>query len=220
MRALAPVLGLAVLSLGCGSSEKDPNDATVASNNAPVVADPLAVVEVPKVNEPPIAPEPPASAAPVASAEPAPAVEEAPRGPVGKDLPAPSFTLDSITTRGKVGLVPGKVMIVDFWATWCAPCQKSFPLMQALYVKYKSKGLEIAAISVDEEKDGIAEFAKNVGATFPIGWDQSRKIAGLYKPPMMPTTYVIDKTGVLRHVHSGYQDGNIAAIEAEIKALF
>jgi thiol-disulfide isomerase/thioredoxin len=220
MRALAPVLGLAVLSLACGSSEKNPNDATVASNNAPVVADPPAVVEVPKVDEKPITPETPASAAPVASAEPGPAVEEAPAIAAGNDRPAPSFALDSITTRGKVGIVPGKVMIVDFWATWCAPCTKSFPLLQALYVKYKSKGLEIASVNVDEEKDEIAAFAKNHGATFPIAWDQSRKIAGLYKPPMMPSTYVVDKNGVIRHVHAGYQDGNMAVIEAEIKALF
>jgi peroxiredoxin len=218
MRALVPVLGLAVLSLGCGSSEKTPNDAAAASNDAPMVANPVSVVEGAKVAEP-IAPETPASAAPVATAAPEEAPAEATAATVGKDRPAPTFALDSITTKGKVGIVPGKVMIVDFWATWCAPCTKSFPLLQALYTKYKSKGLEIASVSVDEEKDEIAAFAKAHGAKFPIGWDQSRKVAGQYKPERMPSTYVVDKNGVIRHVHSGYQDGDMAAIEAEIKDL-
>lgn len=218
MRALVPVLGLAVLSLACGSSEKTPNDATAASNSAPMVAEPVRVVEGAKVPEP-IAPETPASAAPVATEAPAEAPAEAPPTTLGKDRPAPTFALDSITTKGKVAIVPGKVMIVDFWATWCAPCTKSFPLLQALYVKYKSKGLEIASLSVDEEKDEISAFAKNHGAKFPIGWDQSRKVAGQYQPQRMPSTYVVDKNGVIRHVHSGYQDGDMAAIEAEIKDL-
>ena len=77
---------------------------------------------------------------------------------------APNFTIDSMNGAGKMTVAPGKVTIVDFWATWCEPCKKSFPKLQELYVKYKASGLEIVAVSVDDEKNGIADFAKTQAA--------------------------------------------------------
>ena len=133
---------------------------------------------------------------------------------------ASSFSVPSITTSGKAELVPGKVTIVDFWATWCEPCKKSFPKLQELYVKYKASGLEIVAISVDDEKGGLSAFANAHGAKFPIGWDEGKKIADKWKPEAMPSTFIVDKNGVIRHVHKGYHDGEESEIEKEIKALF
>jgi peroxiredoxin len=140
-------------------------------------------------------------------------------GAVGVGDKAPTFSVDSMNGQGKVSVNPGKVTIVDFWATWCKPCEKSFPKYQELYVKYKASGLEIAAVSVDEEKGGIPAFAKSHGAKFPIGWDDGKKIADKYKPENMPTAYVIDKQGVVRHVHKGYHDGEEKELEKEIKGL-
>jgi peroxiredoxin len=133
---------------------------------------------------------------------------------------APSFSLDSLNGAGKVAIAPGKVTIVDFWATWCEPCKKSFPKLQELYVKYKASGLEIAAVSVDDEKGGIPEFAKTHGAKFPVGWDDGKKLADAWKPENMPSTYIVGKDGVIKHVHRGYHDGEEGEIETEIKALF
>lgn len=133
---------------------------------------------------------------------------------------APTFTLDSLNGQGKMAVAPGKVTIVDFWATWCEPCKKSFPKYQDLYVKYKASGLEIVAVSVDDEKNGIPEFIKAHGAKFPVGWDEGHKVADRWKPPGMPSAFIIDKSGVIRHVHQGYHDGEEHEIEKEIKALF
>ena len=132
---------------------------------------------------------------------------------------APSFSLDSTNGAGKLEIKPGKVVIVDFWATWCEPCKKSFPKYQELYVKYKASGLEIVAISVDDEKKEIPDFIKTYGAKFSVGWDEGHKIADCYKPPNMPSAYVIDKNGVIKHVHNGYHDGEEKELEKEIKAL-
>jgi cytochrome c biogenesis protein CcmG, thiol:disulfide interchange protein DsbE len=132
---------------------------------------------------------------------------------------APTFSIDSLNGQGKVALTPGKVTIVDFWATWCEPCKKSFPKYQELYVKYKASGLEIAAVSVDDEKGGIQAFAKSHGAKFPVGWDDGKKLAEKYKPENMPTAYVVEKEGVVRHVHNGYHDGEEKELEKEIKSL-
>jgi cytochrome c biogenesis protein CcmG, thiol:disulfide interchange protein DsbE len=132
---------------------------------------------------------------------------------------APTFTIDSLNDQGKATVEPGKVTLVDFWATWCEPCKKSFPKYQELYVKYKASGLEIVAVSVDDEQDGIADFTKNFGAKFPVGWDDGKKIAEKWRPEGMPTAFVIDKEGVVRHVHKGYHDGEEKEIEKEIKDL-
>ena len=134
--------------------------------------------------------------------------------------PAPSFSTESIDGK-RISLddLSGKVVLVDFWATWCEPCKKSFPKYQELYVKYKASGLEIAAVSVDDEKGGIPAFAKSHGAKFPVGWDNGKKIADQYKPENMPTAYVIDKNGVVKFVHKGYHDGEEKELEKEIKSL-
>jgi peroxiredoxin len=132
---------------------------------------------------------------------------------------APTFSLASMTTSGKVEIAPGKVVIVDFWATWCEPCKKSFPKLQELYVKYKSSGLEIAAISVDDDRSNVAAFARAYGARFPVGWDDGHQVTEQFKPETMPTTYIVDKQGRIRHVHRGYHDGEVEELEREIKEL-
>lgn len=142
-----------------------------------------------------------------------------PSGAVKVGDSAPTFSIDSLNGQGKVALATGKVTVVDFWATWCEPCKKSFPKYQELYVKYKASGLEIAAVSVDDEKGSIPAFAKSHGAKFPVGWDNGKKIADQYKPENMPTAYVIDKNGVVKFVHKGYHDGEEKELEKEIKSL-
>ena len=134
--------------------------------------------------------------------------------------PAPDFAGTRVNGAGSVKLadLKGKVVLVDFWATWCAPCAKSFPRYQELYVKYKDK-LEIVGFSEDEEKDGIDAFAKNHGVKFPLVWDEGKSMAGKYDPKSMPTAFLIDKQGVVRFVHFGYEDGDEAQIERELKEL-
>lgn len=142
-----------------------------------------------------------------------------PSGAVKVGDTAPTFSIDSLNGQGKAALASGKVTIVDFWATWCEPCKKSFPKYQELYVKYKASGLEIVAVSVDDEKGSIPAFAKSHGAKFPVGWDNGKKIADQYKPENMPTAYVIDKNGVVKFIHKGYHDGEEKELEKEIKSL-
>ena len=139
---------------------------------------------------------------------------------IGK--PAPSFSVSTANGKGTVDLssLKGKVVIVDFWATWCGPCKESFPKLQEIYTKYNSSGLEIVGLSEDDENQGIAEFGQAHGnVKFPIGWDNGKSVAGQYKPPTMPTSFVIDKNGIVRFVHVGYHDNDQAEIEKELKTL-
>lgn len=132
---------------------------------------------------------------------------------------ASTFSLTSVNGGDAMAIEKGKVTIVDFWATWCEPCKKSFPKYQELYVKYKASGLEILAISVDDENKEVPDFIKTYGAKFPVGWDEAHRIADCFKPTTMPSAYVIDKDGVVKFVHNGYRDGEEKELEKEIKSL-
>ena len=140
---------------------------------------------------------------------------------IGK--PAPSFSLTSANGKGKADLasLKGKVVIVDFWATWCNPCKESFPKLQELYTKYNGNGVEIVGFSEDDDNSPeIGNFGQAHGnVKFPIGWDSGKAVAGQYKPPTMPTSFVVDKNGIVRFVHVGYHDNDEAEIEKELKTL-
>jgi peroxiredoxin len=125
--------------------------------------------------------------------------------------------------RGSISLkkLRGKVVIVDFWGTFCEPCKKSFPKLQELNSKYSDSGLEILAISEDEaeDKDKIPTFADAYGAKFTIGWDAHKSAAKLYNLPTMPSSFVIDRKGRVRYAHAGYRDGEEEELERELKRL-
>jgi peroxiredoxin len=134
--------------------------------------------------------------------------------------PAPGFDLPAQSggVRASLDGAHGKVVLLDFWATWCGPCRASFPKYQALAKEF-SGNVVVVGISEDDEADGIQEFAKDTGATFTLAWDAKKSVAGNYRPDSMPTSFVIDKNGLVRFVHTGFRDGDEKDIEAEIKSL-
>ena len=143
-------------------------------------------------------------------------------GLVGR--PAPDFEVPTVANgKGRVSLsnLRGSVVLVDFWGTFCEPCKKSFPKLQDLHDKYGAEGLKIVGISEDEadDKDKIPEFASNYGAKFTLGWDRDKIVAHAYQPETMPSSFLIDKNGVIRFAHVGYHDGEEVEIEKEIKEL-
>jgi thiol-disulfide isomerase/thioredoxin len=141
---------------------------------------------------------------------------------VGKE--APEVKGEHVAGDGPTSLAEGKgqVVIVDFWATFCDPCRKSFPAYQELVDKYAGD-LAVIAVSVDDPEDVTAEevkqFGEELGVSFPLVWDKGQETAGVYNPPKMPTSYIIDTDGVLRHIHAGYESGEQAKIDEEVGAL-
>ncbi len=114
----------------------------------------------------------------------------------------------------------GKVVVVDFWATWCAPCKEELPRLEKLYRKYKDKGLVVLGVSVDRDASKLRRFVRELGLTFPTVHDRGgQRIAARYAPPRMPSTYVLDKRGIVRHVHGGFRRGDERRLEREVKAL-
>ena len=137
---------------------------------------------------------------------------------------APDFAVTPITgSRAPISLrgLRGSVVVVDFWGTYCGPCKQSFPKLEGLRARYAERGLRVLGISEDEadDRDKISAFAATYGAKFAIAWDQDKAIARQYKPETMPSTFVIDRKGIVRYAHVGYHDGDERRLEQEVKDL-
>lgn len=146
-----------------------------------------------------------------------PSGDKAPPGPSAKS--APSFTLQDLNGK-QVSLsdFKGKVVILDFWATWCPPCVKEIPHFIALYEQYKDQGFAIVGISVDRGGISVVKsFARKYRVNYPILMTDGRVDKAYGGIPSIPTTFVIDKAGNIRQKYVGYRDK--AIFEADIKAL-
>jgi thiol-disulfide isomerase/thioredoxin len=142
------------------------------------------------------------------------------KGPAEVGKAAPDLSIQTVNGKGQVtrDSLQGKVAIVDFWATWCGPCKQSFPKLEELAKQNQGK-VQVIGISVDDKSEGVADFAKSNGATFPIGWDDGHAIANRWKVDSMPTTYILDSSGTVRYIHAGYHDGEADAIAKELATL-
>ena len=115
----------------------------------------------------------------------------------------------------------GKVVIVDFWASWCVPCRRSFPWMNEMHDKYADYGLVIIAVNVDRSADDAARFLAKYPARFQIVYDPHGQLAKEYGVEVMPTSIIMDRTGEIIDRHAGFkvrkQDEYEATIVAALK---
>ena len=132
---------------------------------------------------------------------------------------APDFRLPSAKGLVELSKLKGKVVYVDFWASWCTPCRKSFPWMNELHKKYKDQGLEVVAVNLDKSREPIDEFLAKTPAEFTIAYDPSGGAATNYKVTGMPSSYLIDRSGQLQTAHLGFRDKDKVEIEDKIKEL-
>ena len=116
-------------------------------------------------------------------------------------------------------LATGKVTLLVFWATWSEPDKKELIQVERMVARFGTEKLAVIALSIDDEADRIAEFAQTYGLRFPIAWDAGHRFAATYRVASDPSTYVIDRSGIIRFVHSGYHDEEAAEIAAEIESL-
>ena len=137
----------------------------------------------------------------------------------GKPSPAPRFNLPTRDSSVSLDSLQGKVVYVDFWASWCGPCRQSFPWMKSMYDRYGSKGLVIVAINLDKDRGSAESFLQRYPAPFTIAFDPSGKTAKAYKVWGMPTSYVVSKTGAIVSAHAGFDPKRAQAVESEIAAL-
>jgi thiol-disulfide isomerase/thioredoxin len=135
---------------------------------------------------------------------------------------APDTEFATLPGSGTVSLssLRGKVVLLDFWASWCAPCQEELPLLDDLASRLKSKDIEVVGLSIDESKADALQFLKRKSSwTLTLGHDPEQKTADRFKPPKMPTSYVIDRKGVVRHMNAGFERADLKKIEDQLLEL-
>jgi peroxiredoxin len=134
--------------------------------------------------------------------------------------PAPDFTLKTAAGPNlRLAEQRGQVVMVNFWATWCAPCKQEMPHLNALYDKYRNTGFVLLGVNVDDDPaKAVAEAAK-LGIKFPVLLDTAKTVSKAYALNAMPTTVVIDRDGRVRHVHQGYRNGMEQLYDQQVRAL-
>ena len=117
--------------------------------------------------------------------------------PEAKRIVAPAFEIENLRGgNSSLADYKGKLVLLNFWATWCIPCTKEMPGMQTLWQNHKEQGLEIVAVSVDEGYRGrIENFSKMFKISFPILLDPESKVSDLYEVSGVPTSFLIDRNG-------------------------
>jgi thiol-disulfide isomerase/thioredoxin len=113
----------------------------------------------------------------------------------------------------------GKVIYLDFWASWCKPCQKSFPWMNKLQAKYPANKFQVVTINLDENSEDMDDFLKKVPANFDIYHDPNGKIAEKFKLQGMPTSFLINAKGKVVKKHIGFHTDTSKTYEREIREL-
>lgn len=135
--------------------------------------------------------------------------------------PAPNFTLQS-NGGGEVSLasLKGKVVMVNFWATWCVPCRQEMPHLQALYERYQGLGFELLAVNVEKNNaEGARKWLEETPVTFPVLFDPENQVTKLYKVQTMPSTVLIARDGTMRFIHHGYKPGYENEYQTQVRAL-
>jgi peroxiredoxin len=135
---------------------------------------------------------------------------------------APLFELADLSGKPvRLRELRGKVVLVNFWASWCGPCREELPVYEKLARRYQDRGLVIVGVNIDKSAQVAREFlqARKLDLSFAVVNDGDHRVAASYAPPTMPSSYFIDRSGLVRHIHAGFRTADAADIEAKIKLL-
>ena len=128
-------------------------------------------------------------------------------------------TLAGSTKELDLSAYKGKVVLIDFWATWCPPCKKSMPFLNGLRNERLKDGFEIIAINVDEDSDEATRFLASNPVDYTMAFDPKGDCPAKFDVKAMPSSYLIDRTGKIRKVHLGFRDEDQAMIRDQVTAL-
>ncbi len=136
--------------------------------------------------------------------------------------PAPDFEGKTIKAKEiKLSEYAGKVVLIDFWASWCPPCREEMPALIDFYDTHKNSKFELIAVNIDDKKDNMEHFLDNLfpEPEFPIIADNGQKIPPLFNIEAMPTTIFIDKKGKIRFWHNGFKESYLSDFNSELTQL-
>ena len=133
---------------------------------------------------------------------------------------APEFNLATLDGK-RVSLAghKGKIVVLDFWASWCGPCKVELPELERLKATYEARGVGFVAINLDKQRENAAAMASRLKLTLPIALDPDGEVADKYELPTMPSAFILDQTGTIRFVHAGFVAGDGEKIRKELDEL-
>jgi len=133
---------------------------------------------------------------------------------------APTFTLPSRAGQSvTLDSLKGKVVMLNFWASWCGPCRQEMPLLEQMHKRYSKQGFALLGVNVDAETGDAEKLLKGTPVSFPILFDKDNKVSQLYNVNAMPSSVFIDRKGNVRSLHRGYKSGDESEYLDQIRAL-
>lgn len=138
-------------------------------------------------------------------------------GDVAPAVELPNLPSDGTTTS--LASLRGKVVYLDFWASWCGPCRLSLPMMNAVRNELKDRGFEVLAINVDAFEEDALAFLKELPVDYPVLSDVNSASPSTYGVLGMPTAFLIDRKGVITAIHQGFRKGDADKIRLEVEKL-
>ena len=133
---------------------------------------------------------------------------------------APSFALPSRSgDTVSLAQLKGKVVMLNFWASWCGPCRQEMPLLDQMHKRYSSLGFTLVGVNVDANSKDAEEWLSKTPVSFPVLFDRESKVSAMYDVKAMPSTVFIDRKGNVRALHKGYKAGDEGEYLNQIRAL-
>ena len=133
---------------------------------------------------------------------------------------APDITLTALSGESiRIADLKGQVVLLDFWASWCIPCRRSFPEVDALHRELQPKGLTVIAVNVDEQQKNAYTFLEKYPHTMTVAFDPKGAAARAFDLQAMPSSMIVDRRGRIRFTHEGYTDKTISQFRSEVLQL-
>lgn len=135
------------------------------------------------------------------------------------DTPPPIDLPDLEGARVDLAELEGKVVVVDFWASWCGPCREAMPVLEALHKRHHEQGLVVVGVNLDRNPKRMRRFLQSHPVSFRIVHDRNMEVAGRYQPPVMPSSFLIARDGTLRYLHAGFGEDTEALLSSHVAKL-
>lgn len=133
---------------------------------------------------------------------------------------APDFTLKSLQGSNlRLEEYRGQVVLINFWASWCGPCRQEMPILDRLHQRYEDTGFTVLGVNVEGEVTPAQKIVDKTNVTFPVLIDEKQSVSQLYDLEAMPSTVVLDRSGIVRYIHLGYKPGDEAKYVQVVKKL-
>jgi cytochrome c biogenesis protein CcmG/thiol:disulfide interchange protein DsbE len=139
-------------------------------------------------------------------------------GAVSVGAPAPALAAPRLDgAKFDLAAERGKLVLVDFWASWCEPCRRELPVLEDLHQRHAAAGLVVVGVSLDEQQgDAEAFLREKVKLSFPVVFDADRAIGKTWSPPKMPTVFLVERDGTVARIFDGEKPGQLDEIAAEV----